>query len=185
MLSAVVVSVVGWFLLQQTREGLLDHRVSAVVAEANNETTEARARLAAAPGTDIDSASQQRDLVEPIIQRGATRGFSVVLAGPVGASGGRIADGGAQFTPGLDTASVPASLEEHFDEPAAHRLDLHRTIRTTDRRHGAVSRAARTPGHRGRAPRSGCPPTARRTRSTTSSRSTRSRRRWRWSPARC
>jgi len=118
VLSAVVVSIVGWFLLQQTREGLLDHRVTAVVAEANNETTEARTRLAAAPGTDIDSASQQRDLVEPIIQRGATRGFSVVLAGPVGDSGGRIADGGAESTPGLDTSSVPASLEGHFDEVA-------------------------------------------------------------------
>ena len=109
VLSAVVVSIVGWFLLQQTREGLLDHRVTAVVAEANNETTEARTRLAAAPGTDIDSASQQRDLVEPIIQRGATRGFSVVLAGPVGDSGSRIADGGAESTPGLDTSSVPGS----------------------------------------------------------------------------
>ena len=30
VLSAVVVSVVGWFLLQQTRDGLLDHRVDAV-----------------------------------------------------------------------------------------------------------------------------------------------------------
>ena len=118
MLSAVVVSIVGWFLLQQTREGLLDHRVTAVVAEANNETTEARTRLAAAPGTDIDSASQQRDLVEPIIQRGATRGFSVVLAGPVGDTGSRIVDGGAESTPGLDTASVPVSLEAHFDDVA-------------------------------------------------------------------
>ncbi len=115
VLSAAVVSIVGWFLLQQTRDGLLDNRVEAVVAEANNETTEARFRLAAAPGTDIDSSSQQRDLVEPIIQRGETRGFSVVLAGPVGSSGGRIEDGGAKFTAGLDKSSVPSSLEGHFD----------------------------------------------------------------------
>ena len=119
LLSAAVVSIVGWFLLQQTLEGLLDNRVSTVVAEANNETTEARSRLIAAPGTDIDSSSQQRDLVEPIIARGESRGFSVVLAGPVGDSGGRIADGGAKFTPGLDKTSVPASLEEHFDTVAA------------------------------------------------------------------
>lgn len=119
LLSATVVGIVGWFLLQQTREGLLDHRVAAVVGEANNETTEARSRLAAAPGTDINSSSQQRDLIEPIIARGVTRGFSVVLAGPVGDTGSRIADGGAEFTPGLDTASVPVALEQHFDEPAA------------------------------------------------------------------
>jgi two-component system, OmpR family, sensor histidine kinase MtrB len=132
VLSAVVVSIVGWFLLQQTREGLLDHRVTAVVAEANNETTEARTRLAAAPGTDIDSASQQRDLVEPIIQRAATRGFSVVLAGPVG-EGGRIADGGALSTPGLDMSSVPVSLEDHFGEVAPTAW-TYTQIRSTDAR---------------------------------------------------
>ena len=58
LLSAAVVGVVGWFLLQQTRDGLLEQRVDAVVAEANNETTEARARLAAAPGTDIDTSAR-------------------------------------------------------------------------------------------------------------------------------
>jgi two-component system sensor histidine kinase MtrB len=114
VLSAVVISVVGWFLLQQTRQGLLEHRVAAVVAEATNETRDARTRLAAASGTDLDYAAQQRDLVEPIIASGESRGFGVVLAGPVGAGGGRISDGGAQFTPGLDIASVPATLEEHF-----------------------------------------------------------------------
>jgi two-component system, OmpR family, sensor histidine kinase MtrB len=119
LLSAAVVSIVGWFLLTQTRDGLLDHRVEAVVAEANNETAEARTRLAAAPGTEIDSSTQEAALVEPIIQRGATRGFSVVLIGPVGAAGSRIGDGTALFTPGLDTASVPRSLERHFDEAAA------------------------------------------------------------------
>src|SRR5512141_442559 len=77
VLSAVVVSIVGWFLLQQTREGLLDHRVQAVVAEANNETTDAKSRLEAVSGTDVDADSQQRDLVEPIIQRGEARGFDV------------------------------------------------------------------------------------------------------------
>jgi two-component system, OmpR family, sensor histidine kinase MtrB len=116
LLSAAVVGVVGWFLLQQTRDGLLEQRVDAVVAEANNETTEARTRLAAAPGTDIDVASQQRDLVEPIIQRGDTRGFDVVLSGPVG-SGSLIADG-SMSSADLDTSSVPVSLQQHFSEPA-------------------------------------------------------------------
>jgi two-component system sensor histidine kinase MtrB len=117
LLSAAVVSVVGWFLLQQTREGLLDHRVDAVVAEANNETAEARTRLEAASATDTVGA-QKRELLEPIIIRGEARGFSVVLAGPVGGPGGQIADGGAMSTPALDTGSVPLSLEDHFDEPA-------------------------------------------------------------------
>ncbi|MFT4288681.1 MtrAB system histidine kinase MtrB [Nocardioides sp.] len=121
LLSAVAVSVVGWFLLQQVRDGLLEHRVDAVVAETATEVADARDRLAAAAAVDVDSSGQRRDLVEPIIQRGAARGFSVVMAGPVGASSetgetGRIADGGAEFSPGLDTRSVPARLERHFGE---------------------------------------------------------------------
>src|SRR6478735_785787 len=130
LLSAAVITVVGWYLLQQTRDGLLDHRVKAVVAEANDETALARTRLEAVVGTDADVASQQRDLVEPIIQAGYTRGFSMVLAGPTG-GGGRIADGGANFTPGLDTSSVPESLERHFDEEAPTAW-TYTTIRSTD-----------------------------------------------------
>src|SRR6478752_924901 len=114
LLSAAVISVVGWFLLQQTRDGLLDHRVDAVVAQSNDETEAARKLLSSAPGTDSDVVSQQQALAATIIQRGETRGFSAVLFGPAD-SGGRIDDGGATFTPRLDTSSVPASLEQHFD----------------------------------------------------------------------
>jgi two-component system sensor histidine kinase MtrB len=130
LLSVAVISVVGWYLLQQVQDGLLDHRVDAVVAEANDETAETRDRLEAVPGTDADVASQKSDLVDPIIQRGATRGFYVVLAGPTG-PGGRIADGGVNSSPLLDTSSVPISLEEHFDQEAPTSW-TYTTIRTTD-----------------------------------------------------
>ena len=130
LLSTVVISVVGWFLLQQTREGLLDHRVDAVVVEANDETAAARAVLKTAPGTDSDNLTQQRDLAATIIQRGETRGFSAVLFGP-SESGGRIAEGGANFTRGLDTSSVPESLQKHFDSSEATAW-TYTTIRSTD-----------------------------------------------------
>jgi len=130
LLSVAVISVVGWYLLQQVQDGLLDHRVDAVVAEANDETAETRDRLEAVLGTDTDVASQKSDVVDPIIQRGATRGFYVVLAGPTG-PGGRIADGGVNSSPTLDTSSVPISLEEHFDEEAPTAW-TYTTIRTTD-----------------------------------------------------
>ncbi len=113
VLSTVVVGVVGWFQLQQTRDGLLEHRVSAVVAEATDETTEAQARLGAATGTETNSTRQQRDLADQLIQRGDTRGFSVVLGGSVGEQT-RLADGGAEYTPGLVLSSVPAPLEDRF-----------------------------------------------------------------------
>ena len=131
VLSAVLIGAVGWFLLSQTREGLLDHRVDAVVAEANNETQQARESLAADARTTIDPGTQQRELVESIIVRGDARGFAVVLSGPVGEAGGRIADGGAKFTRGLDKTSVPASLEEHFAERASTAW-TYTEIRTTD-----------------------------------------------------
>ncbi|GAA4732709.1 two-component system sensor histidine kinase MtrB [Nocardioides endophyticus] len=130
LLSVAVIGVVGWYQLQQVRDGLLDHRVEAVVAEVNDETAETRDRLEAVLGTDTDVASQKSDVVDPIIQRGATRGFYVVLAGPTG-PGGRIADGGVNSSPLLDTSSVPISLEEHFDDEASTAW-TYTTIRTTD-----------------------------------------------------
>ncbi|GAA5115002.1 two-component system sensor histidine kinase MtrB [Alloalcanivorax gelatiniphagus] len=113
VLSAAVVGVVGWFLIQQTRDGLLENRVEAVVAEAEGETEAARQALAAAEGV-VDDSAQQAALVEPIQARGATRGFAVVLSPPIG-EGLRLADGGAKFTEGLDLESVPERLEAHFD----------------------------------------------------------------------
>lgn len=129
VLSAAVVGIVGWFLLQQTREGLLEQRVDAVVAEANTERADAETRLGSVPGTDVDATAQQAELIDPIIQRGLTRGFSVVLAGPIGENTGRIAQRGTRSSPGLDTASVPGSLESRFQEPAATAW-TYTTIRT-------------------------------------------------------
>ncbi|SDC23621.1 MtrAB system histidine kinase MtrB [Nocardioides lianchengensis] len=131
VLSATVVGGVGWFLLQQTREGLLDQRVDAVVAEADTERADAETRLGSVPGTDVDATAQQAELIDPIIQRGLTRGFAVVLAGPIGENTGRIAQRGTRSSPGLDTGSVPTSLESHFQEPAATAW-TYTTIRTLD-----------------------------------------------------
>ena len=108
VLSAVVISAVGWYLLRQTRDGLLDHRVDTVVAEAAGETREAEVELTAASGTEVDAARPAAaTLAGPIIERGETRGYSVVVAGPVDA--GRRSRTGARVQPGLDLArSVPA-----------------------------------------------------------------------------
>jgi two-component system, OmpR family, sensor histidine kinase MtrB len=118
LLSALVVSIVGWLLVQQIRDGLLENRVDQVVAEAENETTQVREQLSAAPGTDVDEAGQREDVVKPLTIRGAARGFAVILSPAIG-TGSRLSEGGANFTQGLDTASVPESLQQHFDQPAA------------------------------------------------------------------
>src|SRR4051812_32174590 len=84
ILTAVVIAAVGWLLLQQTRDGLLDDRVNAVTSEAANSVTAANDRLESASGQDVDAARQHHDVTDLIIQRGATRGYGVVVVGPGG-----------------------------------------------------------------------------------------------------
>ncbi|MFC7504252.1 MtrAB system histidine kinase MtrB [Nocardioides sp. CPCC 206347] len=114
VLSALTVSAVGWILLQQTKQGLLEHRVEVVLGEVDAEVSDANGRLAAASGTEVNASRQQRDLVDPIIDRGVSRGYSVVLAGPEGEDL-PLREGGGEYTSGLDLVSVPESLEAHFD----------------------------------------------------------------------
>ena len=52
VLSAVVVSAVGWLLLQQTQQGLLEHRVDAVLTEVNTAMADANEQLDGATRTD-------------------------------------------------------------------------------------------------------------------------------------
>jgi two-component system sensor histidine kinase MtrB len=133
LLSAVVICAVGWLLLQQTRDGLLKNRVDAVTAEVADEVKEAQDRLDAASGQDADASAQRRDLIELIIQRGVTRGYSVVMTGPVGPGSGRIADGDTFSSSHLDLEhSVPAELEAHFDELSATTAWTYTTIGITD-----------------------------------------------------
>lgn len=116
-LAAVVISIVGWLLVQQTREGLLDHRIQAVLAESGNETADAESRLARAQGNDLDASRQRTDLISPMIARGNASGFSVLLSGPIGSTV-TDASGVNIYTPGLDLDSVPAKLRDHFSKPA-------------------------------------------------------------------
>ncbi len=119
VLSAVVISAVGWYLLRQTRDGLLDSRVDTVLAEAANETTEAEGRLETVSGRDPDATAQLRALADSIITRAETRGYSVVVAGPVD-QGVPVGEGVASFSSGLDlSASVPDSLQRRLSTVGA------------------------------------------------------------------
>lgn len=114
LLSAVVVTGVGWLLLQQTRDGLLENRVDEVLAEVADEVDEANDRLAEMPATEPDPTAQRHDLVDLIVQRGSTRGYEVVMAGPVGSRTDMIDRGATDASPHLDLGSVPGRLEQHF-----------------------------------------------------------------------
>ena len=54
VLSALVIGIVGWFLVQQTRDGLLEQREDAAVSEATRVTAEANDRLRGVPPTETD-----------------------------------------------------------------------------------------------------------------------------------
>jgi two-component system, OmpR family, sensor histidine kinase MtrB len=131
ILTAVVIAGVGWLLLQQTRDGLLDQRVKAVTGEVADEIHEENVILQSASGQDADASVQRRDLTELIIQRGTTRGYGVVVAGPAG-EGVRIADGGTEFSGHYSATSVPVDLERHFDRPGADNAWTYTSIARTD-----------------------------------------------------
>ena len=115
LLSAIVISAVGWLLLHQTRDGLLRHRVDIVVGEVEAEVAATRDRLARAPGTEVNASEQRAELIDPVIEAGESRGYGVVLGGPEDSRAVSLAEGGAQRTSGLELESVPTGLEKHFD----------------------------------------------------------------------
>jgi two-component system, OmpR family, sensor histidine kinase MtrB len=116
VLSAIVVSAVGWFLLQQTQQGLLDHRVDAVLTEVGTAMADANDQLVGANTTQYDPNQQRSLLADQFQQRGSSRGFSFIINDDVGSTA-EFGEG-ADLTPGLETDSVPVSLRQHFTEVA-------------------------------------------------------------------
>ena len=113
LLSAFVVTLVGWVLLSQITDGLVDNKTESSVAEADRGIIEAQERLSAASSTDFDSSAQLGQLVEILVSRGDVQGFEVLLAGPIaGTSAGLATGSGTRGTPGLDISSVPVPLQE-------------------------------------------------------------------------
>jgi len=113
LLSAVVVTLVGWVLLRQITDGLVDSKTEAAIGEATRGTAEAQERLSAASGTDFDSSAQLAQLAATIVARGDVQGFDVVLTGPLaGSSDGLAAGSGTRKSPGVATDSVPERLRE-------------------------------------------------------------------------
>jgi two-component system sensor histidine kinase MtrB len=111
LLCALVVSLVGWVLLQQITTGLVQGKTDSSVAEAARATAEAQGRLSAASGNDSDSRLQITQLVASLVSRGSVQGYEIVLSGPARGSAGPLPTGaGTSSTPGVLAASVPAAL---------------------------------------------------------------------------
>jgi two-component system sensor histidine kinase MtrB len=111
LLGAVVAGSVGWLLIRQITDGLVDNRVAAARAEAASETAAAREKLGSAGSSDFDPGTQLRQLAESLIARGDVRGYSVVVLGPIGSSAGRVPSAGIRTTSGVSVDTVPQRLQ--------------------------------------------------------------------------
>jgi two-component system, OmpR family, sensor histidine kinase MtrB len=132
LLSAIVVTAVGWFLLRQVEQGLLDRRVDAVLTEVGNENRQAAKQFRAVPGNETNAGQQATQLLGYLLNSGAVRGFTVVMARSA-EPGTPLTDRGPEFTPYLDLRSVPDSLISHFDS-SRQEAWTYTTIRYTSRR---------------------------------------------------
>ena len=113
VLSAMVVVLVGWVLLQQVSDGLVDGKTRSSRAEATRGTVDAQRRLSGAAGTEFDSSAQLTQLVAGIVERGQVQGYDVALIGPVaGSSEGVAAGSGTRSSPGVRSDSIPQLLRE-------------------------------------------------------------------------
>ncbi|HET6627751.1 MAG TPA: MtrAB system histidine kinase MtrB [Nocardioidaceae bacterium] len=113
LLSAVVVSLVGWVLLRQVTDGLVSAKTESAVGEASRGTVEAQSRLTFASGTEFDPSAQLDQVVATIVARGDVQGYDVVLTGPIAGSSEGLATGsGTRNSPGLATDSVPTELRD-------------------------------------------------------------------------
>jgi two-component system sensor histidine kinase MtrB len=142
LLSAIVVSAVGWFLLRQVERGLVDHRLDSILSEVGRENGQARDLLGAIPGTDTDATEQSSLLVTDLERNGQSRGFTVVMVG-AGQRGQPLVSRGPEASTKEAVLSVPTSLVRHFDQlpagqPSTHLAWTYTTIRTGDAAGGST-----------------------------------------------
>ena len=110
LLSAVIVTLVGWTLSRQITEGLVQDRVDEAVAEAARSSADLQGSLNAA-SSDFDANSQLPALISDDVSRGAVRGYDVVLIGPLVEPPVEASSGGGEFlTSGVLATSVPERL---------------------------------------------------------------------------
>ena len=117
-LSALVVTLMGWVLLHQITDGLVEGKRDAALSEAVAGFQNAQQQLDAAATTEeIDSGQLLTQLVENLASRGGQSGlYEVVLSGPVSATGPGadraplVESRGSRFSPGIEPSSIPARL---------------------------------------------------------------------------
>jgi len=113
VLCALVMALVGWMLMRQIADGLVEDKLDQSVAQAQAGFADAQQQLDASVVTDTDSQSQLlTQLVTSLASRsGSPPGYELVLLGPIGPGGGTPQEGaGLHGTLGVSLDSIPADL---------------------------------------------------------------------------
>ncbi|MEO5708427.1 MAG: MtrAB system histidine kinase MtrB [Nocardioidaceae bacterium] len=133
LLSAVVVSLVGWVLLQQITDGLVGRKTDSAVDETTRATVEAQRQLSAANGNNSDASTQLTQVGATLVSRGSVQGYEIVLTGPIAGSTASVAAGsGTRSTPGVLSDSIPERLRSDVEKGKAGETSYtYSTIRYT------------------------------------------------------
>jgi len=113
VLCALVTALVGWMLMRQIADGLVEDKRDQSVAQAQAGITDAQQQLDASVASDTDSQSQVvRQLVTSLSSRtGSPPGYELVLEGPLGPGAGTPSqDAGLYTTPEGSPDSIPVDL---------------------------------------------------------------------------
>ncbi|MGH3425792.1 MAG: hypothetical protein ACRDO8_13745, partial [Nocardioidaceae bacterium] len=112
LLSAIVIGLVGWALLRQVADGLVDGRRAVAVAEAQAGFDNAQEQLDVSVVSDANSQSQVlTQLVDDITSRsGSPRSYEVMLQGPVDIDGTAGSQSGVRSSAPIRPDSIPTGL---------------------------------------------------------------------------
>jgi two-component system, OmpR family, sensor histidine kinase MtrB len=117
LLSTLVVALVGWMLLGQVTNGLVEGKRAASLSEAASGFDSAQDQLDAADPNDFDPGALLPDLFDSLSSRGDASGlYEVLLTGPVNAPDASISPAGSLSLPGVDPADIPRDLMRQVRE---------------------------------------------------------------------
>lgn len=112
LLCAVVITLVGWALLRQVADGLIEGRQNLAIAEARAGFDDAQEELDASVIDESNTRSQVlTQLVDSLTSRGGSpRSYEVVLEGPIAADGSPGDDADVRSSAEVQATSIPGSL---------------------------------------------------------------------------
>ena len=113
LLCAIVIGLVGWVLVRQIAEGLVDNRRDASLSVAKEGFSTAQENISASPAQGAFDEAQTMDRVYELLvtQGGSSRAYEVVIEGPLASPDEARTQTGRRSPSGLRPTSVPAGLK--------------------------------------------------------------------------